>query len=31
MKYNDKGIACGLDDMEVVKQMFTKSDVKGLF
>lgn len=27
MKYNNKGIACGLDDMEVVKQMFSKSDV----
>lgn len=31
MKYNNKGIACGLDDMEVVKQMFTKSDAKDYF
>ena len=31
MKYNDKGIACGLDDMEVVKQMFTSSDARDYF
>ncbi len=31
MKYDNKGIACGLDDMEVVKRMFTKSDVKDYF
>jgi len=31
MKYDDKGIACGLDDMEVVKRMFTKSDAKDYF
>ena len=31
MKYDDEGIACGLDDMEVVKQMFTKSDAKDYF
>nr|QBK85699.1 MAG: alkylated DNA repair dioxygenase [Marseillevirus LCMAC101] len=31
MKYNDKGIACGLDDMEVVKQVFTNSDVRDYF
>ena len=31
MKYDDEGIACGLDDMEVVKQMFTKSDAEDYF
>ena len=31
MKYDNKGIVCGLDVMEVVKQMFTKSDAKDYF
>jgi hypothetical protein len=31
MKYDNKGIVCGLDDMEIVKRMFTKSDAKDYF
>lgn len=31
MKYDNKGIACGLDDMEVVKKMFSKSDAEDYF
>lgn len=31
MKYNNKGIACGLDDVEVVNQLFTNSDAQAYF
>lgn len=31
MKYDNKGIACGLDDIEVVREMFSKSDAKDYF